>query len=294
MLQRGHRSKGTWIPLWCVLLLCLPVASCSRDGWLKLYGYDRTSLLKKSMPPEDEALARDCVDLLFQNRLDEIEARLDPGVRTADIHEKLAEMSSLLPSKPISVKTVEAGFVHGPDSSTTTITLEYQLQRSWLLAHFVIRTQDGGRTITVFRITPIAKPLEVMNEFTFDDKGFSQYAGLLLALSVAALTLYAFALCIRMKMGRKKWVWLLAILVGICRLTVNWTTGEWFFTPLAFLIPPVTISCTAYGPWMLQIFSPVGAIAFLRLRKGLTSGTTPLTVVPQAGSANEGSASRTD
>ncbi len=119
----------------------------------------------------------------------------------------------------------------------------------------------------------MAKPLEVMNEFTFEDKGFSQYAGLLLALSVAALTLYAFALCVRMKMGRKKWVWLLAILVGVCRLTVNWTTGEWFFTPLVFFIPPVSISCTAYGPWMLQIFSPVGAIAFLRLKKGLTSGS---------------------
>jgi hypothetical protein len=290
MLQRGYRSKGTWIPLWCVLLLCLPVAGCSRDGWLKLYGYDRASLLKKNMTQEDETLARDCVNLLFQDRFDEIEARLDPSVKNADTHEKLAEMSTFFPSEPISVKTVEAGVVHGRDSSTTTITLEYQFQRSWLLAHIVIRTKDGLRTITAFRITPTAEPLEVMNEFTLDDKGFSQYAGLLLALSVTALTLYAFALCIRMKIGRKKWVWLLAILAGVCRLTVNWTTGEWFFTPLAFLIPPVTISCTAYGPWMLQIFSPVGAIAFLRLRKGLASEATPLTVVPEGGPANEGSA----
>jgi hypothetical protein len=45
-----------------------------------------------------------------------------------------------------------------------------------------------------------------------------------------------------------------------------------------------------FGPWMLQIFSPVGAIAFLRLRKGLASEATPLTVVPHAGPANEGSA----
>jgi len=260
-------------------------------GLLKLYGYDRASLLKKNMTQEDETLARESVDdLLFQNRFDEIEARLDPSVRNADTREKLAEMSSFFPSEPISVKTVEAGVVHGRDTSTTTITLEYQFQRSWLLAHIVIRTKDGVRTITAFRITPTAEPLEVMNEFTFDDKGFSQYAGLLLALSVAALTSYAFALCIRMKIGKKKWVWLLAILAGVCRLTVNWTTGEWFITPLGFLIPPVTISCTAYGPWMLQIFSPVGAIAFLRFRKGLASEAMPLTVVPQAGPANESSA----
>ncbi len=289
MLQRGHRSKGTWIPLCCVLLSCLPVVGCSRDDWLKFYGYDRASLLKKNMPQEDETFARDCVDLLWQDRLDEVEARLDPIARNADAHEKLAEMRSFFPSKPISVKPVEAGVVRGHDFSTTSITLEYQFQQSWLLAHVVIRRKAGVRTITAFRITPTAEPFEVMNEFTFDDKGLSQYAGLLLTLFVAALTSYAFVLCVRMKIGGNKLVWLLAILVGVCRLTVNWTTGEWFFTPLSFNIPPLTVSFSAYGPWMLKIFSPVGAIAFLRLRKRLASEATPLTIVPQARPANESS-----
>jgi len=270
--------------------LGLPEVGCSRDGWLKLHGYDRASLLKKNMPPEDEALARDCVDLLLHDRFDEIEARLDPRIRNAEIKAKLAEMSSFFPSKPISVKTVEAGVVRRRDSSTTNITLEYQFQRSWLLAHVVIRTEAGVKTIAGFRITPTAESFEMMNEFTFDDKGFSQYAGLLLALSVTALTLYAFVLCVRMKFGKKKWVWLVAILVGVCRVTVNWTTGEWLFTPLALRLPPVTASCSAYGPWMLQIFSPVGAIAFLRLRKGLAPEALPLPTVPEAGPANESSA----
>jgi len=62
-------------------------------GLLKLYGYDRASLLKKNMTQEDETLARESVDdMLFQNRFDEIEARLDPSVRNADTREKLAEM----------------------------------------------------------------------------------------------------------------------------------------------------------------------------------------------------------
>jgi len=272
-----------------VLLLCLPLVGCSRDGWLKFYGYDRASLLKKNMQ-EDEALARDCVELLWQDRLDEVEARLDPSVRNADTHETLAEMRSFFPSRPMSVKPVEAGFVHGHNFSTTNITLEYEFQRSWLLAHVVIRREAGVTTITAFRIMPTAEPFEVMNAFTLDDKGFSQYAGLLLTLFVAALTLYAFVLCVRMKNGRKKWVWLFAILVGVCRITVNWTTGEWFFTPLAFNVPPLTVTCTPYGPWMLQIFSPVGAIAFLRLRKGLAAEAPPLSIVPQAGPANESSA----
>lgn len=289
MLQSHHLSKVSRIPFGCVLLLCLLVVSCSRDSWLKFYGYDRASLLKKNIPQEDEALARDCVDLLLQNRLDELESRLDLNVKNADMREKLVEMSSYFPSKPLSVKTVEGGVVHGRDFSTTAITLEYQFQGSWLLANLVIQTKAGVKTITTFGVTPTAERYEEVNEFTLADKGFSQSAGLLLTLSVVALTLYAFVLCVRMELGKKKWIWLVAIVVGVCRLTVNWTTGEWFFTPLALNIPPVQAWSSAYGPWMLQICSPVGAIAFLQLRKRLALEALPLSMGPDAAPPSESS-----
>jgi len=286
MVQRNHLSGRGWAPSCCAVLLCLATVGCSRDSLLKHLGYDRTSFLKRYTPQDDEALARRTVDLLFQDRYDEIENTLDPGIKNGDTHEHLVEMSHFFPSKPVSVKTVEARTVRGRDSRTTTITVEYEFARSWLLAQVAIRTKDGLKTITGFSVNPTSEPIEAINEFTLDDKGFSQYAGLFLGLWVAGLTLYAFVLCVRTKIGMKKWV--VAILVGVGQLTVNWTTGEWSFTPFAFRIPPGTISCTAYGPWMLRIFSPLGAIAFLRLRKGLRSETQPLSVVPDAEPQNEG------
>lgn len=289
MLQRHHLFERGWISCCCAVLLCLPVVGCSRDSLLKHLGYDRASLLKKNMPQDDEALALHSVDLLFRDRYDEIESSLDPSIRNGDTHEHLVEMSHLFPSKPISVRAVEARIIRSRDSRTTSITVEYEFARSWLLAQVVIRTRDGLKTITGFTVNPTAEPIEVMNEFTLDDKGLSQYAGLFLALWVATLTLYAFVLCLRMKIGKKKWIWLVAILLGVCQLTVNWTTGEWFFTPLALSTPPVRASCTAYGPWMLHILSPLGAIAFLRLRKGLASEAMPLSIVPDAGPPTEGS-----
>ncbi len=288
MLQRHHLFERGWISRCCVVLLCLPIVGCSRDSLLKRFGYDRASLLKKQVPADDEALALHSVDLLFQDRYGEIENSLDPSIRNADTHDRLVEMSHWFPSKPISVKTVEASTIRSRDSRTTSITVEYEFTRSWLLAQVVIRTKDGLKTITGVSVTPTAEPVEVMNEFTLDDKGFSQYAGLFLALWIATLTLYAFVLCARMKIGKKKWVWLVAILVGVCQLTVNWTTGEWFFTPLALNIPAVTASCTPYGPWMLHILSPLGAITFLQLRKRLVSVGLPPPEVPTAARGNEG------
>jgi hypothetical protein len=55
-------------------------------------------------------------------------------------------------------------------------------------------------------------------------------------------------LCIRSKIGEKKWILLTLVLVGLFRVTVNWTSGQWTFTPLAVRIPPITVAVAAYGP----------------------------------------------
>ncbi len=291
MLQRNHLFERVWISYCCVVLVCSPIVGCNRDSWLKHLGYDRASLLKKYTPQDDEAFALHAVDLLFQDRYDEIENSLDPIIRTGDTHEHLVEMSHLFPSKPISVKTVEARTIRSLDSRTTTMTVEYEFSQSWLLAQVVILTKNGLKTITGFSVNPTPEPIEVMNEFTFDDKGFSQYAGLFLALWVAGLTLYAFVVCARMNIGKKKWVWMVAMLVGIGQLTVNWTTGQWFFTPFALqTLFPLGASCTPYGPWMLHIYSPVAAIAFLRLRKGFRAETLPLHIASDPDPTTEGPA----
>jgi hypothetical protein len=271
----GRRAlSADWIRLCGLLLLVLSLGSCDRNSYLRPFGYDRASLLKRYTPQDDESLAIDCVDLLQQGRYEEIEKRLDPSMKNSKTRESLAEMASFFPSKPISTKTVDASVVRSRDSSITSITLQYEFARGWLLAQLVIQTRDGLKTIGGFHVTPIAESVEVMNEFTFADKGISQYAGLVLAIFVSIFALYEFVLCIRTKMGREKWFWAILILIGAGRLTLNWTTGQWFFTPLAVQAPPVMMFCTPYGPWMVHITVPLGAIAFLLRRKSLAAKVT--------------------
>ena len=268
----GRRPLGAdWILLCGLLLLVLSLASCDRDISLKPFGYDRASLLKRYTPQDDESLAINCIDLLLQGRYEEIEKRLDPSMKNSETRDTLSSMADLFPSKPISIKPVDASVVRSRDSSITSITLEYEFARGWLLAQLVIQTRDGIKTISGFHITPIAESVEVMNEFTFADKGISQYAGLILAIFVSIFALYEFVLCIRTKMGKEKWLWAILILIGAGRLTLNWTTGQWFFTPLAVQAPPVMMFGTPYGPWMVHITAPLGAIAFLLRRKNLAA-----------------------
>lgn len=293
-----RKVSAALLALALIFLLLLPFVGCNRENYFKLYGLNRDDLLYKTMPREDEAFALHSVDLLRQGRFDQVEDQLDPSIRNAQIRDSLTRMHDVFPSaQPASIKTVEAGSVRGRNGFTTHITLEYEfapqimptsgrtelVPRSWLLSQVVIQRSDGGRTIRGLAVTPTPKSFEEMNEFTLADKGISQYAGLSLALGVAGITLYAFVLCIRSKMGKKKWFWLLPMLVGLLRVTVNWTTGHWTFTPLAYQIPPVNVSVYAYGPWQIIIYAPVGAITFLLLycrRRPKAITTLPLAQPP--------------
>jgi len=287
----GRRSLGAdWMLLSSLLLVVLSLGGCDRDSYLKLIGYDRASLMKKMTPQDDESLAKRYMDLLRQSRFEKAEEGLDPGISDGAMRDKLAAMAGMFPTRePLSIKTVDTHVLHGADFSTTSITLEYEFApavmptggrtelspRSWLLAEVVIGTRSGVKSIAGLHVMPISESVEDMNEFTFVGKGISQYAALCLVVLVLAFSLYALVLCIRTKIGKSKWIWMILIIIGVCRVSLNWATGQWFFTPLAIQVPPVNASCSPYGPWIVQITVPLGAIAFLLLRKSLTARLSP-------------------
>lgn len=52
---------------------------------MNILGYDRTSILKRFTPQDDEAIAIRYVGLLRQNKLNDVEDYLDPSVKDAGI-----------------------------------------------------------------------------------------------------------------------------------------------------------------------------------------------------------------
>jgi hypothetical protein len=280
-IREASSASVRWIRFCCLLLLALSLGGCNRDDYFRLFGYDRAALLKKYTPQDDEALAIHYVDLLRKSQFEQIEDHIDPSIRNAETRDTLTGMSYTIPSsEPVSIRTVDSRVVHGRDGSTTGITLECEFEPqaipingrtevsgTWLIAQVVIQTKGGVKTIAGLHVSPSSRSFEEINEFTLADKGISQYVGLCLAIGAAAFSLYAFVLCIRARMGKEKWLWLILILIGAFRLNVNWTTGEWSFSPLTVQVPPVITACSLYGACVLQIMVPLGAIAFLLLRK---------------------------
>jgi hypothetical protein len=234
-----------------------------------LSGCNPATLMQKMVPQEDEAISRRYVDDLRQNRLNQIEQDMDPGLKDSNMHGTLASMAAMFPAQePVSTKVVGfrsfLGNVRGTD-----ITLEYEFPEKWLLAEVVTQKSGGVTTIVGFHVTPIADSLENLNRFTLVGKGATQYAILSLAVLAPLFSLSVFVLCIKTRMGKKKWLWLIFIVLGIGKLIVNWTTGQVFFTPLAIQVPAAGANAQLYGPWLVYVSLPLGAIIFLIMRKSL-------------------------
>lgn len=235
-----------------------------------LAGCNQASLMQKMTPQADAEAARNYVTLLRQSNFDQIEKDLDPSLKEADVRDTLATMAAKFPAgTPSSIKVVGANVFRGADAYRTSITLEYEFPRKWLLANVARQTRDGVTTVTRFQVTPIPDSLENLNRFTLAGKSWVQYTVLLLGALAVVLSLYAFVLCLRTRMGKTKWLWAVICLLGGGRLGMNWTTGQSDFTLLSIHLPPAGATTPLYGAWVVYVSLPLGAVLFLVLRDRL-------------------------
>lgn len=261
--------------------LNLLVAAC----FLAFAGCSQAALMKRFAPPEDEANARKYVDLLRQGKFDEIVHDSDSSLVDSNIQDTLARMAAIIPAEdPKSIKVVGAHVFHGSEFSRTNITLEYEFPSKWVLVDVTTQKKDSSFSIVGFHVNPIADSLENLNKFTFVGKGGVQYSVLTMAVFTTLFSLYAFVMCLRTKNVKRKWLWAIFILVGVGKLAVNWTTGEWGFQTLAFQIPCGTASAQLYGPWMIAVSLPLGAIVFLVRRQGNESNQASTLTPPSPSS----------
>jgi hypothetical protein len=244
------------------VLLCVMLAFC-------VAGCDQAAWIEKFVSSGDESVARSYAQQLRERKFDQIKPHLDPAM-AADAHlgDTLAKMAALFPDEdPQSIKVVGAHATHGTDSSSSEITLEYQFSSTWLLVQVATITKQGTTTITGFHVLPLASSVENSNAFTLRGKSARQYLTLLLATASFLSSLYVFVLVLRATNFKRKWLWAVIALVGVCRFAVNWSTGEFHYTALAVQIPCGGASRPFYGPWTIAGYFPLGALLILQKRR---------------------------
>jgi len=239
-------------------------------------GCSQSDMMKAMVPPADQQAAAHYVDLLRQHQFDPIETDLDSSLQTSDIHAALVRLATLFPAQdPISVKLVGANIFHSPGIDKKSISLEYQFSSRWLLVS--VATRGSGRVMKIYglHVNVLPDSLENINRFALGGKGLSQYAVMALAVIALTFTLLALVVCIRTRIAKRKWLWIIFILVGFGKLSVNWTTGHLDFMPASIQLFSASTFSQLYGPWFVAVSFPLGAAWFLSRRKFLIADAVP-------------------
>lgn len=245
-------------------------------------GCDQASMLKAMTPSADEQAAKSYIDLLRRHEFEKIERDIDPEIRTPNLHETLMEMAALIPAQdPITVKVVGANTFKSPSIYRSNITFEYQFSDKWLLANVAVQKKDGVSTIVGFNVNNLSDSLENLNKFKLAGKSMGRYAVLAGTVLIPLFSLYALVLCARTKMPKRKWLWIIFILFGVGKLTVNWTTGQWGFMPLSVQLFSAGAFAPLYGAWTFSISLPLGAIWFLLRRESFDQAASRQSIPPE-------------
>jgi hypothetical protein len=220
--------------------------------------------MQKLAPPEDQATAKQYVDHLRAGRYEQIEAVMDPRLRTPAMRDTLEQMAKLLPDEePTSIELVSANTTVSPAGTARNLAFEYRFRDKWVVLNVATLRKGDELSIIGFNIYPQQKSLAEQNRFNLSGKAPLQYLILALAVVLPLLSLYALVRCIRTKMARGKWLWILFIVCGVGKLAVNWTTGEWHFAPLSIQVLSASAITEGFGQWIVAVSLPLGAILFL-------------------------------
>jgi hypothetical protein len=252
----------------CMLLL---LGACSQEQWMQ-----------RLASPAEQSTARGYIDHLRNREFNDIDIAADMTIAGPALDTTLGKMAELIPSgAPTSVKLVGAQRFSMSGATTLNLTFEYQFPGRWVVANVATKFKEGVTTIVGFHVYPESSSLESANRFTLSGKSVLQYVVLGAAIAAGLFTLAVLVVCIRTKMTRRKWLWILFILFGLGKVSVNWTTGQWGFMAFAAqLFGASAVAVSTYSPWIVSVSLPVGAVLFLinRWKRQVVSGAGEVAV----------------
>jgi len=219
-------------------------------------------------PKEDLGFVKHVVNLFQTRDFAAIEALLDPKLKDAQLHANLEKVAEFIPKDPpLKIETVSWDVNSSGGVTTEGFQLQYQFPSQWLVVSIVLEKRDKATLITGLHVSPLTESLQSTNGLTFANINSGKVAFLVLAVVSPLFILFSLVVCIRTRMSKWKWLWIVFILFGAGQFTLNWTTGDLNIQPLAFLLFGAGFSSGGYSAPAISVGFPLGAVLFLVFRR---------------------------
>lgn len=247
------------VPLCGVALLAVMAAACGPDY-----------LTKRIATPERDARAQHVLHLVVAGQRDSLRARERFEGDSATIARGFAQLDSVIGGRRVdSLALVGANQFSNRTTDRITLSYEFRTESGWRLASVTTLDSASNWALLGFHAEPLPGELRAVNEFQLARRSAAQYLALLATVACALFTLGTAIFLATRRQFPKRWRWLLASLVGVGTVSVNWTTGEvasrLFFVQL---LGASAVRPGEFAPWILSFSFPIGAIVALSRYRG--------------------------
>lgn len=216
------------------------------------------------MPQVEMDLAKSYVEKLKNKDFTAIEADFYPKFSQQEARSALMNMSQFFPDeKLLRIDGIASQIINLGEQKKVDLVLQYTYEHHWILVSINFLYQGNKRYIFHFEIKDLDQSVEKTFEFSLINKTATHYLILALAISIFLFVIFSAIKCIRTKKLKMKWLWLIFILSGFMTLKFNWTTGGMGFYPISFLLLSAGFFKPIFGPLILSVAFPFGAVIFL-------------------------------
>lgn len=208
--------------------------------------------------------------------LEAVKAILDPRMVDAQFKEKFDEVANIIPNEtPKRIKFIGTHHNIYNGFSKISISSEYEFSNNWFLVNVLLQRQGNTFLVLGFNVQPTSDSLEHKTNFSFFGQDAKHYIVFTASILLLLFNAYVLALCIKTPIPKRKWLWIIFILVGFGRMEFNWMNGAFYyfgnhghgFKIDFFNFPVVGFSQMLYQPFIIKMTVPIGAITFLFKRK---------------------------
>ena len=240
-------------------ILLLVTAACSYQD-----------MSDKLIPKAESQFAEEYLHRLQLRDYEYVKKFIDPSIEARVTDEKLVEIAGYFPDGELLGTELIGLQVNVFDSRWQgNFTFEYQFSSGWALANVVLRKSGNELSVVGFSVYRTEASQKEINKFTFAGKSVLQYLILAAAILVPIFVLVTAYFCIRTPIPKRKWLWVIFVLVGMGAVSVNWTTSQYAIQPLTIkLFSASAMAAGPYAPWIISVSVPLGAIMFWFKRKG--------------------------
>ena len=245
------------------VVICALITGCSHER-------DYSDIADSS---KDE-LARSYIQSLLDGDYERLNQDLATGVHMAADNDVWSTARSLYGQEElIDIRVIgyQSQWVsNGP--SSYFFTYEHQFADRWIVTTVGLQeSKHGYVSIYNFRtMNPTQESIVTLNQFSLKNKSITQYLFFAATCLVPVFVLTSFVVAIFTKFPRRKWLWLIFILLGLFKFIMNWHTGELSFSLLNINLLGFSLqSDSVISPWYVAFSLPVGSVLFWLKRSRL-------------------------